>query len=323
MVSWNDKYQEFAAWKSISGNPNSASSFLNFRVIFPPGYNKLDVNKKYPMIIMLHGAGESGRVWQGRFDYDNTDPRFDNNSNQLLNGGNEHQLAVNKPSTDSKAFPGIVVFPQVNSSGSWSDGWQNGALTQNQNYVIEIIDYMIANYNADINRIIIHGLSNGARGVWDTSTKRPDLFAAVLAMSGIPYELDSAAKVHTTTPLRLYQGGLDVNPSPSASQLMNDKLGALGGTPEYYVYPTLGHNTWTTAYATADFFSWMLNQDKRKIYIFGGSTQLCDGATKKLGFSAGFTAYRWFKDGIIIPSPNNAVFNNQCTWRIYGRVSKT
>ena len=302
MVSWNNKYQEFAAWKSVSGNPNFAGSFLNFRVAFPPGYNKADLSKKYPVILMLHGAGESGRSWQGRYDYTTDDPRFDNNSANLANGGNEHQIAVNKPASDPRSFPGIVVFPQANSSGSWSDGWNNGTLSQNENYLIDFLDYLIGEYNADINRITIHGLSNGARGVWDTSVKRPDLFAAVLPMSGIPYQIDSAAKIHNTTPLRLYQGGTDTNPNPNSSKEVIDKLIAEGGNPQYFVYPTLGHNTWTTAYAASDFFSWILAQDKRKIYVFGGSTQLCAGATKKLGFSAGFTAYRWYKDGVIIPN---------------------
>jgi hypothetical protein len=175
MVSWNNKYKEFAAWKSVSGNPNTASSFMNFRVAFPPGFNKADLTKKYPVIMMLHGAGESGRVY-GSLVYEFTDPRMDNNSANLIHGGNEHQLAINRPASDPRSFPGIVVFPQSSSNGAWSDGWNNGALSQNQNYLIEFLDYLIAEYNADINRITIHGLSNGARGVWDTSMKRPDLF---------------------------------------------------------------------------------------------------------------------------------------------------
>lgn len=309
MVSWNDKYQEFTSWKSSNGDPNAASSFMNFRVAFPPGYNQADSTKKYPMIVMLHGGGESGRLWEGRYEYEATDPRLDNNSNQLKHGGNEHQIAVNKPASDPRSFPGIVVFPQVNSSGSWSGGWENGALSQNQNYVIDIITYMIKEYHADLNRVVIHGLSNGARGIWDTSMKRPDLFAAVLGMSGIPFETDSAAKIHNTTPVRLYQGGLDENPSPGASQGMIDKLVAQGGNPQYYFYPNNGHNTWATAYAEPDFFSWILAQDKRRIHVFGGSTQLCDGATKKLGFSAGMTAYRWKKDGVIINGETTRYLN--------------
>lgn len=302
MVSWNDKYQEFAAWKSVSGNPNTASSFLNFRVAFPPGFNKADLTKKYPVILMLHGAGESGRTWQGRYDYEYTDPRIDNNSANLSHGGNEHQIAISKPASDPRSFPGIVVFPQASSSGSWSDGWNNGSLSQNENYLIDFLDYLIAEYNADINHVAIHGLSNGARGVWDISMKRPDLFAAVLPMSGIPYNMDTVAAIHNTTPIRLYQGGLDTNPNPNSGKEVIDRLVAAGGSPQYYLYPTLGHNTWTTAYATADFFSWILAQDKRKIYVFGGSTELCTGATKKLGFSAGFTNYQWLKDGVLIPN---------------------
>lgn len=297
--SFESAFQEFAAWRSANSNPNSAESFMNFRVAFPLNY---DVNREqpYPIILMLHGAGESGRIWQGNFNYATSNILFDNNSRNLLHGGNVHQQAANRNPTHPQAFPGIIIFPQASYSGSWSSGYNNGELTTNQEYLYEFLDYMVANYNGDINRIYMHGLSNGARGTWDTATKRPDLFAAILPMSGLPYDLDVAADVLHTTPIRLYQGGTDTNPSPGGALEMIGKLQTLGGTPQYIFYPTLGHGTWNTAYAEADFWSWMLAKDKRNIHVYGGSTDLCAGATKKLGFSAGFTAYRWKKDGVII-----------------------
>src|SRR5688572_13590047 len=46
-------YKEFTAWKSTTGNPNSASAFTNFRVVFPAGYNVNDNTKSYPLIVMF------------------------------------------------------------------------------------------------------------------------------------------------------------------------------------------------------------------------------------------------------------------------------
>src|SRR5207253_799102 len=92
MVTWDaTKYREFVYWvENSSGGP---TEFMNWRVIFPAGYDPAGTTK-YPMIVMLHGAGESGREWTGHFVYTAADPEYDNNGNQLLWGGREHRDAV-------------------------------------------------------------------------------------------------------------------------------------------------------------------------------------------------------------------------------------
>lgn len=309
--SFESAYQEFAAWRSPNSNPNNATDFMNFRVAFPLNYNP-NRPEPYPVILMLHGAGESGRIWSGNFDYAPSNVLYDNNSRNLLHGGNIHQQAANRNPTHPQAFPGIIIFPQVSYSGSWSSGWQEQPTT-NQEFIYEFLQYMVAEYNADINRIYTHGLSNGARGVWDTATKRPDLFAAVLPMSGLPYNSDIAADRLHTTPIRLYQGGNDTNPSPGGAVSMINKLVNLGGNPQYILYPNLGHGVWNTAYGEADFWSWMLSKNKRQIYSYGDRRQLnngevldlCPGATRRLGFSDGFSNYQWIKDGTPIAGATN------------------
>src|SRR5437868_5201607 len=88
MVSWDDsQYKESAYYQNNSSG--SVIEFMNWRMIFPPGYQQFG-STKYPMIIMLHGAGESGREWTGNFSYSSTDPRYDNNDNNLKWGGQEH-----------------------------------------------------------------------------------------------------------------------------------------------------------------------------------------------------------------------------------------
>src|SRR5689334_12559735 len=82
MVSWDpSRYREFVYWvENSSGGP---AEFMNWRAIFPAGYDPSG-SVKYPMIVMLHGAGESGREWTGRFVYPPSDPRYDNNGHNLL-----------------------------------------------------------------------------------------------------------------------------------------------------------------------------------------------------------------------------------------------
>ncbi len=301
MVTWDDsQYKEFTYTnKNATG---SVVEFMNWRAIFPAGYDKKNA-KKYPMIVMLHGAGESGRSWSGKFTYAVADLSYDNNGHNLMHGGQQHRDAVTRSSTNPRAFPGIVIFPQVSHSGAWESGWNSGVLSTNGAMAIKIVEYMINNYQVDNNRIYMHGLSNGGRGTWDVSSKRPDLFAAILPMSAVASTTEDMTNVHVTTPLWLFQGGIDTNPTPSAALKVINTLKTKGGNPRYTLYPSLGHSTWNAAYSEPDFFSWILAQDKRKIYVFGGDPRICqaESDTLRLGFSAGFKFYQWTVNGSAIP----------------------
>jgi predicted esterase len=302
MVTWDaTKYREFVYWvENSSGGP---TEFMNWRVIFPAGYDPAGTTK-YPMIVMLHGAGESGREWTGHFVYTAADPEYDNNGNQLLWGGREHRDAVT-----NGTFPGIVIFPQVNFNGAWSGEWDNGTQSANARMASRIVEYMISNWKVDQYRIAIHGLSNGAKGVWDLSSKRPDLFAAVLPMSGVGSDMTAMTDILVTTPLWQFQGGMDTNPSPGNSANWINALKSKGGDPRYTVYPELGHGVWNTAYAEPDFFSWILAQNKRNIHVFGGNTTLCSGGSIQLGISAGFLAYQWTFNGADIAGATSRTYS--------------
>ncbi|HTH54640.1 MAG TPA: PA14 domain-containing protein [Cyclobacteriaceae bacterium] len=298
MVTWNDaQYQEAAYWLASSGG--SVTEFMNWRIIFPPGYQQTGTTK-YPMILMLHGAGESGRQWSGNFDYQPTDPKYDNNDANLTWGGQEHLQAVNTTS-GSRSFPGIVVFPQASYNGAWGDTWNSGLLNNNGRMAVGIVEYLIANYNVDQHKIYIHGLSAGAKGVWDVTSKRPDLFAAMLPMSGVGSDINIETDIHVTSPLWLFQGGQDTNPSPGWAQQWITTLKSKGGNPRFTLYPNLDHGVWNTAYQEPDFFSWMRAQDKRNIFVFGGTTSLASNPSIKLGFSDGFPSYQWTFNGLDIP----------------------
>jgi predicted esterase len=309
MVDWDSYYTEATIWKSTSGRPAEASAFLNFRIIFPPGYNIKDNTKKYPLIIMLHGAGESGRIWDGNFTYNSSDPKFDNNSNALLYGGNEHRLAVAKASGAVNAFPGIVVFPQASYSGSWDDP-NSMQLTQNEEFMVRMIeDYLVPRYHVDVNRITMHGLSAGAVGTWGFAFKRPDLFAGILVMSGVPHDLPYAKSKLLTTPIRIFQGGLDTNPRPATCQEVIDAFKADGGTPKLYLYSDLEHNTWDRAYSEPDFFSWIMSNHKKNVYVFENKSEVCPGVDSvRLGFSANMKSYQWRKNNYDITAATSRYF---------------
>jgi len=314
MVSWDDsQYQEFTYYKQPSSG--LIQEFMNWRVIFPAGFNQA-ASKKYPMVIMLHGAGESGRKWTDNFQYEVTDLRYDNNGHQLLWGGSQHRDAVNRAASNHRAFPGIVIFPQVSFNGAWD--------TNDKAMLVSIIEYMIAEYDVDQFRIYQHGLSNGAKGTWSFATERPDLIAAMLPMSGVGNNLEVMSDTLVTTPVWLFQGGLDINPSPGAANQWIGKLIEKGGRPRYSLYEDLDHGTWNRAYNENDFFSWMLDKSKKQIFIFGDPNPKTASVAVpvKLGISAGYLAYQWTRNGVNIAGATSRYYTatSEAVYRVKFRL---
>src|SRR3954462_11322099 len=66
----------------------SGSDTLNYRILYPIDY---DVNKKYPVILFLHGSGERGN----------------DNEKQLVHGAKLFADSVNRA-----RYPSFVIFPQ-------------------------------------------------------------------------------------------------------------------------------------------------------------------------------------------------------------------
>lgn len=306
MVSWEDStFKEFAYYTTNS--TGSIIDFMNFRVMFPEGYDR-NADVKYPTTFMLHGAGESGRKWTDHFEYEPDDERYDNNGHQLLIGGKAHRDAILDMDEQGRSFPGIAIYPQCSYNGAW-----NG---NNLVMSVKIIEYMIREYDVDPYRIYLHGLSNGGKGTWDFATLRPDLFAAILPMAGMGTDIEASIDSLVTTPVWAFQGENDTNPSQSWTEQWINGLKAKGGNPKYTLYEGVGHDpTFYMAYEEADFFSWMLQNDKRDIYTFNDAPECVNEQdTVKLGFSAGYLGYQWKRDG----NPINGATNRYYTASLGG-----
>jgi predicted esterase len=296
---WDPFYTEFTAWRSTTDNPNTARAFINFRVMFPPGYNVNDVTTKYPLVLVLHGAGESGRVWTGRFTYEPTDSLYDNNSHHLRYGAIEHVNAAKRPVTDPRSCKAIVVYPQASYNGAWSE-LSNMTVSEQEEMLLGFLEtQMIAKYHADPNRVIAHGLSSGAKEIWSLASKRPDLFAAIIAMSAVPanFEITSEAVKHL--PIWIFQGEIDDNPTQTVADSWVAALQAKGNTPRYTVYEDLGHATWYRAYHEPDFFSWIMGKDQRNS-ISAASTVICIEPITITAIT-GMAAYQWMRNGEDLP----------------------
>lgn len=190
-----------------------------YLLYLPKDYETSD--KKYPLMLFLHGAGESGN------DLD--------------------KVKVHGPPkiVESKTdFPFIVVSPQ-----SPGRGWQPDVLNG-------LLDDVIAKYRVDTDRVYLTGLSMGGYGTWSLAAAHPDRFAAIAPICGGGNPED-AAKLKEI-PMWVFHGAKDSVVPLDRSQVMVDAVKAAGGDVQFTVYPEAEHDSWTETYDNEELYKWML-----------------------------------------------------------------
>lgn len=320
-------YRDMTSWDSspyTQGNlrekNGSADNFImNYRLLLPVNYNAT-YTQGYPLIVMMHGAGERGNCWDNSCFWDtrswrpgtNTPPapttanhELLNNDYNLLHGGSVHLRARNLAGSllpddtrlPSRSFPGFVLFAQN------LNGWDIGSVQD----AIKLVRLISKKYNVDENRIYVHGLSNGGIGTYEMIKRAPWLFSAALPMSA-PTEAGIIARgmrpVISHIPLWIFQGKLDTAPTPGRTQGYVKSFRDAGAVVRYTEYSHLGHGVWNSAYAEPDFFSWMLSKNKSNIHVFAGESAICgnSGQGVRMELANGFFAYQWERNGVIITS---------------------
>jgi predicted peptidase len=196
-------------------------------VVFVPHVKK--AGEKYPVILFLHGSGESG-----------TD-----GVKQTKQGiGN----AIRK---HEKTFPFLTVMPQ-----SQKGGWK--ASSEEGKRAIAILDSVMKEYDGDPKRTYLTGLSMGGMGTWSFAIAHPDRWAAIVPICGRGdvSQADKIAKI----PCWDFHGDADTSVNVEGSRKMIAALKEAGGEPKYTEYPGVGHNSWDQAYGTAELYTWLLQQ---------------------------------------------------------------
>lgn len=199
-------------------------------VVFVP--HDYDGTKEYPVILFLHGAGET----KGR-------------------GGEPVKVGIGPAiKKREKEFGFITVIPQ-----SQKGGWQ--AATAEGKRALAILDEVTKSYKTDAKRVYLTGLSMGGFGTWSIAAAHPDRWAAIAPVCG-GGNVKDAAKIKDI-PTWVFHGDKDTAVKVELSQKMVEALKAAGGSPKYTEYPGVGHNSWDAAYAEKEFFPWLAAQ-KRK-----------------------------------------------------------
>lgn len=235
---------------------DSRGSKLNYRFYLPDNY---DANKKYPVVLAMHGAG----LWGG------------DNSKQLNACFN---LAVSLWHNREK-YEAIIVVPQTADKVSWVTGdgnypWYNEA--ENDNYDIESFEisrylsavsellYDIAkNYSVDEKRQYVGGFSMGGYATWYLISTFPERFAAALpvcAGSDPKY-----AEYIKEIPIWTFHSTDDATVKVEATQKMVEALEKLGGSIKYTEFTDKGHNVWDYAFQSSEVLDWLFAQSRETV----------------------------------------------------------
>jgi predicted peptidase len=224
---------------------------LPYRLLLPENY---DPQKKYPLILFLHGSGERGN----------------DNEKQLIHGSNFFLR-----DSIRKNYPAIVVFPQCAANRSWSnvnvktssEGTRqfefatSGKPSTDLALVINLINYLHNNYSLDKKQFYVGGLSMGGMGTFDIIRHKPKMFAAAFPICG-GANPKTAGKLKRTS-WWIFHGLKDDVVHPDLSKAMAAALQDKGADVKLTLYPEANHNSWDPAFAEKDLIPWMFSK-KRK-----------------------------------------------------------
>jgi len=207
---------------------------LKYLLYLPPDYSKSS-DKKWPLMLFLHGAGERG-----------------NDVQRVTVHG---PMSLVKQGTN---FPFIIVAPLCPAG----EIWQNEPL-------LKLLDRVTESYAVDTNRVYLTGISMGGYGTWKLGLENAGRFAAIAPICGggnmievILGTWDKGAPLKTL-PIWAFHGAKDdVVPLDESERMVKQlkKFGVKDVT--LTVYPEAKHDSWKLTYANPKFYEWLLKQSR-------------------------------------------------------------
>jgi predicted peptidase len=229
----------------------SGTDTLRYRIMYPMNYRP---EKKYPLIVFLHGSGERGK----------------DNELQLKHGG---KLFAREDIRNKHAA--IVIFPQCPKDSAWSrfkrgpkmNEWiYDAALTATTPALLvkKLMDSLTRAGKADKKRVYIGGLSLGGMGTYDMLVRYPGYFAAAFPICGAT-DVNAFLAQAGPVPMWIFHGAEDVVVSPSFNRELYKGLIDNGARRvKYTEYPGVNHNSWDNAFAEPELLPWIMSKKKKK-----------------------------------------------------------
>ena len=222
-------YAQVQTARYIATGPNS-NGFYEY---LPAGYSS--GTTKYPLLVFLHGSGELGN---GTTDLPNI--LDDGSPPDLISEG----LFPTSFTVNGQTFSFIVISPQFVAWPTDAD-------------VGDVIDYAIANYRVDTNRVYLTGLSMGGSAVWSYAPENghaQKLAGIVPIAGGLMYTGSYGAQVLQQNNVAVFAAA-NLNDPTVNSQLTVDDINIINSvTPKINppaldtIYNASGHGGWTITY---------------------------------------------------------------------------
>lgn len=213
-----------------------------YGLYIPKNYNP---KKKYPLVIMLHGAGSNHRLSLRRvFGKSNAQGETDIEATRYF----PEWADVNY----------IVASPFARGTA----GYQGIA----EKDVFDILADVKKRFNIDEDRTYLTGLSMGGGGTLWIGLSRPDIWAAIAPVCPAPPKgTEELAANATNFPVHIFQGDADPAVKPEGTRQWVKRFQDLGVNVTYKEYPGVKHDSWVQAYENEFIFGWF-DQFKRNRY---------------------------------------------------------
>ena len=230
----------------------SEGDTLNYRILFPKEFSE---EKEYPLILVLHGAGERG----------------DNNESQLVHGGDLFLKDENR-----EKYPAVVIFPQAPKEDYWAkvevkrdtmpfqfDFKNEEAPTKSLKLVMKLMDSVVEQSFVNSDRVYVGGLSMGGMGTYELLYKKPEMFAAAFAICG-GANPEIAKAYPKGFNIWIFHGEKDDIVPPRFSKRMAREINHNGGNAKLSLYPDDNHNSWDSAFSEPYLLEWLLSHERNE-----------------------------------------------------------
>ncbi len=216
---------------------------MPYRLLLPANF---DAEKKYPLILNLHGGGGVGndnksnlRNWTAKF----VDPAW---------RAKYPCIVVTPQAAGSWSIKGEIV-PELTEAlkNTYSQAWQtrlekrnyppgpmsDGPLTR----AFALIDHLAGKFAVDTNRVYVLGHSMGGAGSWNAVWAAPNRFAAAIPSAGglLPWKDPAKFK---NVPIWAFHGGSDPVVPTDFSREIFASMKEMGGNLKYTELKDVKHN---------------------------------------------------------------------------------
>ena len=198
-------------------------------VCYLPATYDRNEDEVFPLVLFLHGSGERG-----------SDPlSMRKLGNFLVSKAAEQQ-------------PAIVVVPRCRKDYGWVP-----------KDIHDLLAHVQQMCRIDSDRVYLVGSSMGAYGAWTVATAYPELFAAVVPISGGAILGDEETKGLVNLPIWAFHGAKDPAMPIERTTGLIESLRQLGGSPKLTVYPDERHDILFMVLREAELWIWLFNQSRQ------------------------------------------------------------